>query len=398
MAGLGIRTKIRQMIQILVTNFAKQRKYPSQPDFKHFCSHNAKMIKSIIPFVRGTSRPLAFYTHVQSHCLKCSKRIYPLPYSLSRRRLSSCTPRWNIAQPEQRPFKDEDAIIEDKEPDTGSAEGQEQRAEEDAISTTKSSTKRENRLARKQRRMESGVFNKRGSRAARKRKEIKNSDEVSQTPSPADDLESDVRMEDASTVGVKDGSRDNQLSLHLHEATDVDETSSREWSASKTFQSSISEPSDGQQSRPEIESEDEQWKLRKRLIRNRLQGSTWSPTKRLSPETVEGIRAVVETYSDRITLGALSKHFGVSYEAMRRIAKSKSWRPTAEETEDRQQRWERRGERIWTKLADQGVKPPKQWRMKGVGEKVSSWKQDDWWAKNVNGLSGKDDEEIIENS
>jgi hypothetical protein len=147
-----------------------------------------------------------------------------------------------------------------------------------------------------------------------------------------------------------------------------------------------------------------QWITRKRALKDRLQDGEWRPTKRLSPSTVEGIRALYEAYGDRITLPMLSKHFKISYEAMRRILKSKSWHPTAEQMEDRQERWERRGERIWTKLADKGLKPPKQWRMKGVGAngpdaQVPQWRQDEWGEKNVEELlKNPDDSNIKEHT
>jgi hypothetical protein len=138
----------------------------------------------------------------------------------------------------------------------------------------------------------------------------------------------------------------------------------------------------------EAQSDRPEWSIRKRTLKERSNGEQWRPTKRLSPETIEGIRALVEAYPDRVNLKMLSKQFGISFEAMRRIVKSKSWRPTQEQTDERMQRWERRGAKIWTKLAREGVKPPKQWRDLGVGkldpdQPVPDWKQEEWWESNV---------------
>jgi len=44
------------------------------------------------------------------------------------------------------------------------------------------------------------------------------------------------------------------------------------------------------------------------------------------------------------------------------------WRPSAPEEERRAQRWDRRGERIWTQAAELGTRPPKKWREMGVGK------------------------------
>lgn len=62
----------------------------------------------------------------------------------------------------------------------------------------------------------------------------------------------------------------------------------------------------------------------------------------------------------------LADHFKVSPEAIRRILKSK-WQPNDTEHEARMERWDKRGERIWSNLVEMGVKPPKKWREMGVG-------------------------------
>jgi hypothetical protein len=84
---------------------------------------------------------------------------------------------------------------------------------------------------------------------------------------------------------------------------------------------------------------------------------------------------------ERYTTETLSQEFGVTPEAIRRILKSK-WSPSPEEETDRQRRWLKRGELVWSRYADLGIKPPKAWRELGIGQGKPEWmvrKQE--WAK-----------------
>jgi hypothetical protein len=98
---------------------------------------------------------------------------------------------------------------------------------------------------------------------------------------------------------------------------------------------------------------------------------------------MDAIRSLNESYPQQFTPQVLHKHFGVSFEAIRRILKSK-WRPSTTEAEDRRKRWEKRGKQIWEKLADEGVKPPKKWQEMGIGgpkkgeDGVPRWKKGEW--------------------
>jgi hypothetical protein len=76
-------------------------------------------------------------------------------------------------------------------------------------------------------------------------------------------------------------------------------------------------------------------------------------------------------FPDKYTTPMLAKEFKVSPEAIRRILKSK-WRPTADEAAARNERWTKRGEKIWTRLVELGMKPPKKWRDMGVGQRAPS--------------------------
>lgn len=117
----------------------------------------------------------------------------------------------------------------------------------------------------------------------------------------------------------------------------------------------------------EAHHEREQWQIQKAALKSKFKGEAWNPKKRLSPDTIEGIRTMHQNDPYRYTTPVLAEHFKVSPEAIRRILKSK-WQPSAEEAEKRRERWERRGERVWSSMAEIGVKPPKPWRVRGVGK------------------------------
>ena len=113
----------------------------------------------------------------------------------------------------------------------------------------------------------------------------------------------------------------------------------------------------------------EPWQIQKEALADKFGPTGWLPRKRLSPDTLEGIRALHTQYPDRFTTPILADHFKVSPEAIRRILKSK-WRPNDEEEERRRRRWEKRGENIWSQMVEMGIKPPKKWRVMGVGKSM----------------------------
>jgi hypothetical protein len=108
------------------------------------------------------------------------------------------------------------------------------------------------------------------------------------------------------------------------------------------------------------------WMAAKAAMKEKLNGEAWNPRKKLSPDTMEGIRHLHQSQPDKFTTPVLAEHFQVSTEAIRRILKS-TWQPTDNEYESRMQRWDKRGERIWSNLVEMGIKPPKKWRQMGVG-------------------------------
>ncbi|KAK5629461.1 hypothetical protein RRF57_005176 [Xylaria bambusicola] len=111
----------------------------------------------------------------------------------------------------------------------------------------------------------------------------------------------------------------------------------------------------------------EEWQIQKQALKEKFPEG-WRPRKRLSPDALEGIRALHAQFPEQYTTQVLAKNFEVSPEAIRRILKSK-WTPNAEEETDRQERWFNRGKQIWSQMAELGTKPPRKWRREGVVRK-----------------------------
>ena len=109
------------------------------------------------------------------------------------------------------------------------------------------------------------------------------------------------------------------------------------------------------------------WQVQKKALLEKFGSSGWSPRKRLSPDALEGIRMLHSQSPEKYNTPVLAHHFQVSPEAIRRILKSK-WRPNEDEEVKRRQRWDKRGESIWSRMVEIGIKPPKKWRDMGVGK------------------------------
>jgi hypothetical protein len=110
----------------------------------------------------------------------------------------------------------------------------------------------------------------------------------------------------------------------------------------------------------------ENWQIQKSAIQSKFGDSTWQPRKRLSPDTLEGIRALHASDPVTYSTETLSSQFAVSAENIRRILKSK-WRPNDDEREEREKRWERRGVRKWREMGVGSVK--------GEPERKPGWKK-----------------------
>jgi hypothetical protein len=111
----------------------------------------------------------------------------------------------------------------------------------------------------------------------------------------------------------------------------------------------------------------EQWQIQKAALKEKFGSEGWNPRKRLSPDALEGIRALHTQFPQVYSTSTLAEKFAVSPEAIRRILKSK-WTPKEAEEESRKERWWKRGEKVWGRMAELGMKPPKQWREAGVGK------------------------------
>ena len=102
-------------------------------------------------------------------------------------------------------------------------------------------------------------------------------------------------------------------------------------------------------------SKPEHWQVQKSALEKKFP-TGWNPQKKLSPDALDGIRHLHATAPDRFTSQVLADEFKVSPEAIRRILKSK-WRPSATELESKRKRWENRHERIWSRMAELGLRP-----------------------------------------
>ncbi|OJD35957.1 mitochondrion organization and biogenesis protein [Diplodia corticola] len=123
----------------------------------------------------------------------------------------------------------------------------------------------------------------------------------------------------------------------------------------------------------------EPWRIQKEALKEKFGEEGWQPRKKLSPDAMEGIRTLHKSDPGRFSTPVLADEFKVSPEAIRRILRSK-WRPSEEQEEERMKRWEKRGEKIWEAQVAKGMKPPKKWRVKGVGsvhskEDMPAWKK-----------------------
>jgi hypothetical protein len=100
----------------------------------------------------------------------------------------------------------------------------------------------------------------------------------------------------------------------------------------------------------------EPWQAQKEALKKKFSSEGWNPRKKLSPDTIDGIRALNQQYPDKYPTPVLAEKFKVSPEAIRRILKSK-WRPSPEKAAERRERWARRHDRIWDQQAAIGLRP-----------------------------------------
>ncbi|KAJ5505107.1 hypothetical protein N7463_007981 [Penicillium fimorum] len=99
----------------------------------------------------------------------------------------------------------------------------------------------------------------------------------------------------------------------------------------------------------------EAWQVQKAALKDKFAGG-WNPPKKLSPDALDGIRHLHAKAPEQFTTAVLAEEFEISPEAIRRILKSK-WRPSEDEMESRRKRWENRHDRIWSRMAELGLRP-----------------------------------------
>jgi hypothetical protein len=132
----------------------------------------------------------------------------------------------------------------------------------------------------------------------------------------------------------------------------------------------IRTPSAAKRKKPRIELRDlsvkpkkkelEPWQVQKEALEKKFGDEGWNPRKKLSPDAMDGIRALHEQDPERWSTPVLAEHFKVSPEAIRRILKSK-WKPKdEEEVQKRKERWARRHDRIWDHQAELGLRPKRE--------------------------------------
>jgi len=226
-------------------------------------------------------------------------------------------------------------------------------------STTPTANSRvENRNARKLRRMASGTY-----RQAAK--------PMTQAPSAVEQTEAEESEEDqVQSVLAKIG--DIEEPARLFEdvvAEDTAHTSTKAERSAKERREAewkLARQDPARDRRPQLSQKRDPWQSQKAALESKFGETGWQPRKRLSPDTLEGIRALHASDQAAYSTETLSEHFKVAPEAIRRILKSK-WRPSEGEAEDRAARWERRGVKKWQEMAEIGMRPPVKWRAMGVG-------------------------------
>ncbi|KAI1210301.1 uncharacterized protein F4807DRAFT_59913 [Annulohypoxylon truncatum] len=152
----------------------------------------------------------------------------------------------------------------------------------------------------------------------------------------------------------------------VHDEPEVDRKPPRESSRLKRLKilKDLKERRQKQVKRLPRKQQKEYWRIQKEALKKKFPEG-WKPRKRLSPDALDGIRALHAQFPDHFTTEVLADKFMVSVEAIRRILRG-NWQPSPEEDEERQRRWFSRGKNIWSQMAAIGRKPPRKWRQEGI--------------------------------
>jgi hypothetical protein len=194
-------------------------------------------------------------------------------------------------------------------------------------------------------------------------------------PTPLDEENLDVASLLASATGPKPVSKAKADKIALAiKMRMAEEKAERKAAALKILQDQAA----AKQAQKERNRNKERWQVEKAALQDKFGEQDWKPRKRISPDALAGIRALHAKSPEIYSTPVLAEHFKITPEAIRRILKSK-WQPNEDEAEDRRERWEKRGQRKWAEMAEQGIRPPKKWRDRGVGKvgpgQVPPWKR-----------------------
>lgn len=259
-------------------------------------------------------------------------------------------------------------------------------------------TRAESRLARRQRRELAGLY--KPDAASRKQETEQEKDGqardsvlsmIEKMDGPALPKTADKAAKSARAKAKRDEARAKRIEEAREKRGGKDETSAKTLKGvgrlSKSKDSKGTKDDNDKADKPKRES----WQLQKAANIAKFGDTTWQPRKRLSPDTLEGIRALHASDPATYSTETLSSQFQVSAENIRRILKSK-WRPNDEERQEREKRWERRGVRKWTEMAELGEKPPRRWRELGVGSVVGQPERKPGWKRGGSKTHGEEDE------
>ncbi|KAK5119286.1 hypothetical protein LTR85_007642 [Meristemomyces frigidus] len=226
------------------------------------------------------------------------------------------------------------------------AEGDASHVQPHDADVTLAKSRAESRQNRKLRRMEAGRYNRAPAEAQTKEEMVDYQ------------VETVLHKLDAEVDGPRQA---RAKALERFKKRESIKQAGDKWAAAKSDKAATTKDRwDGPKPKKEV------WQVQKGALEHKFGETGWQPRKRLSPDTLEGIRALHASDPAAYSTETLSEHFRVTPEAIRRILKSK-WRPDDEETEDRRNRWERRGVKKWQDMAEQGARPPAKWRAMGVG-------------------------------
>ena len=101
------------------------------------------------------------------------------------------------------------------------------------------------------------------------------------------------------------------------------------------------------------------WAIYKEALKKKFPEG-WNPRKKVSPDAMEGIRALHAQYPEECTREVLANQFKISQEAVRRILKAKPSRVSEAQAVGVRERWAKRHDQIWDNMTQLGLRPPRQ--------------------------------------